>query len=302
MKTKLKTSIVLAALLLTACFISLAEPQKTEIVYAKLDNAGKTSGVYIVNLFESDEAATLKDYGDYEKTVNLSHMDAVSLKGDEVAFSMEPGRFLYQGNLKDKALPWDIKIDYALDGKAVSPEELSGAKGELNIKLGIRPNEGFESFTGNMLLQGTLSFPIESVFSIEAQGAVKAYAGTNITLSYVVLPGMEAEYAINAQVKDFSMPPIQIAGLKMSMDNEMLGKYLSKTLEDSPFQQVAKNMVNSMLGADIKPISFADKRNGEISSLQFVFMTEGIAEKPKPKVETQKEADKSIWDKIADLF
>ncbi len=302
MMSKLKTSVILAALLVTACFMALAGPQKTEIVYAKLDGAGSVSGVYVVNVFESDEKANITDYGDYEKTVNLSRADAIKTSGKETTFSMEPGRFLYQGNMKSAEIPWDIKSEYALNGKPVSAEELSGAEGELTIKLGIHINEAMKSYADSMVLQISLSLPSENALNIEAEGALKAYAGTNITLSYMVLPGMEAEYSVSASVKDFYMPSLQIAGVKMAMDSEMLTEYVGRTLSNSPVQQLAENMIKNMLGDTEKPLSFADKRNGEISGLQFVIMNDGIPEKPKPRVEIPDDKEKSLWDKIKDLF
>lgn len=54
--------------------------------------------------------------------------------------------------------PWNIEISYKLDGKAVAPEELGGASGQLEIAIKTSKNEAVSGgFYDNYLLQFTIT-------------------------------------------------------------------------------------------------------------------------------------------------
>ncbi len=55
------------------------------------------------------------------------------------------GKFYYQGNLKTKEMPWEIKITYYLDGKEIAAKDLAGKSGNLEIRLNIRENKACDS-------------------------------------------------------------------------------------------------------------------------------------------------------------
>ncbi|MDO5022135.1 MAG: hypothetical protein Q4E07_02190 [Eubacteriales bacterium] len=298
---KNKIAMLLALCLLTVSVISLAQVNKAEIVYFKLDGKGEATGAYIVNAFEADEKSDVSDFGSYQKTLNLSHVDAIKQDGDNITFSMEKGRFFYQGNLEDNTMPWEISLKYILDEKEIEPALLSGTTGDITIELNINPRAGFEQYTDNMILQGTLNFPSDRTFNLNVEGATTAYAGANISLAFIVLPGMEADYIIKAQVQDFYMPPMQLAGVSMAMDDKMIADYINKMLEGSPFQTAAENMVKNMLGTKKELPSFADARNS-IESLQFVMLTDGVEEKIPPKAEIEDTETQSLWDRLVSLF
>lgn len=63
------------------------------------------------------------------------------------------------------------------------------------------------------MLQLTLTLDGGKCSQIEAKDAVVACAGENRTLAFTLLPGQEALYTVTAQVTDFSMAGLQIAGL-----------------------------------------------------------------------------------------
>lgn len=300
-KKRLITSILML------CIFSLsvgAEVKKSEIVYAKLSSAGEPEQVYVVNAFELDEPAEALDYGNYSQVQALSETDEFAFEGDTVRFKANSGRFFYEGIPENLRLPWQINLKYMLNGEEISPQAISGKSGQLEIVLDIAPVAGFEAYTDAMTLQLTLTLDGDRSYGVTSQKATMAWAGGNIALNFVVLPGQSAVYYVNADVINFSMPALQAAGVKMAMDTQMYKDLASKALAGSPLENAVgglmENFLKAMQGGSSP--SFMDERN-QIDSLQFVMMIEGIPQAEQTKEETQAdESVNTIWDRLLNLF
>lgn len=107
---------------------------KEETVYVVADAAGKPKQIIVENWLKnpdgSDHLADRTELTDVENT-----------KGDEdytknadgtITWNANGSDIYYQGRT-DKALPVDVSVRYALDGKAVTPEALAGASGHVAI-------------------------------------------------------------------------------------------------------------------------------------------------------------------------
>ncbi|MGM9568190.1 MAG: hypothetical protein ACI3W6_08440 [Clostridia bacterium] len=229
-KSKRITLVILtAALILIAGISAFAvadEPssEKEEVVYAKTDANGDVRGVYVVNIFSGGD---IVDYGDYSDVEVLNTTDEISQNGDKITVSTDAESLYYEGTMESRDLPWDIDIRYTLDGERITPEELAGKSGELEINLGFHQNISCDSsFFDRYALQTTLSLDTEKCENIVANGATIANVGQNKQLSYILLPGKEKEYTITADVTDFEMESISINGIRMDLsidiDNEEL--------------------------------------------------------------------------------
>lgn len=297
---------------LIACVLLLALPwtaasaevYKDEIVYALLSPAGGVLGVYVVNGFESDEAGEVTDYGSYAGVVNLSGSADIAYRDGAASLRLPRGRFYYQGNPDSLALPWQVRIAYTLDGAETAPEALSGAQGQLGIALEISPVEGMEAFTGAITLQISVSLDAARCRNIAAEKATFAWAGSRQTLTFVVLPGASAAYSIMADVTDFAMPGIQIAGVRMAMDIQMYEDMARERFAGSPLADVAGNSIRSFLGDMQKApvVSFADARNTGVRRVQFVLLTQEIAERPAPETPREDGAAETPWTRLLALF
>lgn len=280
---KNKSSIIA---LLVACFLvlglsAMAQVHKDEVVYARLSATGQPGPLYVVNAFEADEDSQFFDFGAYSEAFPAGEMPlAFSFSDGKADIHMAPGRFAYQGNLPNTALPWNFLFSYQLDGQDISPEDLSGKSGDLTIHLSIKINGDLQAFAEGLTLQISLSLDGAKALDIQAEKATIAAAGALKNLTYVVLPGQEAAYSIKAKVQDFSMPGIQIAGIRMAMDMEMYQEMAKKSLEGNPLQNAVGGMMGSFLSGmqGQESPSFTDARN-KIRSLQFVLMGEGIPAK-----------------------
>ena len=221
--------ILTAALILIAgisAFAVAEEPstEKEEVVYANTDANGDVRGVYVVNIFAGGD---IVDYGDYAEVKVLNTTDEIRQSGDKITVSTDAESLYYEGTMESRDLPWDIDIRYTLNGERITPEELAGKSGELEINLGFRQNTACDSsFFDRYALQTTMTLDTEKCKNIVANGATMANVGQNKQLSYILLPGNEKEYTVTADVTDFEMESISINGIRMDLsvdiDNEEL--------------------------------------------------------------------------------
>ena len=71
---------------------------------------------------------------------------------------------------------------------------------------------------------------------------------------------------------------------------------------DTRITEEADRLIAARTGADVATVSFADSRNGEISSVQFVFSTPSIHIADEEPVETAVSTEDSFIDKLKNLF
>ncbi len=305
MKRIFRNALALAISLLLISAPGLSEMIKDEVVYARLSLLGEVESVYVVNSFEAQEQARGQDYGAYLEVTPLSQAEVFSYQEDKADFAMGPGRFYYQGIPENKALPWEISLRYALNGQEAAPEALSGAKGQLEIFFEILPLETGKAYHQSLSMTATFTLPGARVLDVQAPEATLAYAGGDITLSYVILPGQGASYVISAQVEDFAMAGAQFAAVRMGVDMAMYQGVAAQTLEGTPFGTLATGVMEQFLsGMQGQPLgSFTDARN-QVRSLQFVFLTEEVPvlrPQAAPKA-PQEEAQETVWQRLLGLF
>ena len=225
----------LGALALALCFaLSLiavpaaaadapADTGAEEVIYAKLDAAGEPLSAYAVVALNGDAGESVTHYGAYTAVENLTDTSALTYEDGAVTATIpEGGRLYYQGTLESFELPWDIAIGYELDGKSISPAELGGQSGALEMTLSVKPNGNAPgAFADEMMLQITVTLDASLCKNISAEGATVANAGGDKTLAFTVLPGAEAEYTVTADVEDFTMAGLTIAGVNYDIASAM---------------------------------------------------------------------------------
>jgi X-X-X-Leu-X-X-Gly heptad repeat protein len=200
-----------------------SDKAKHEVIYGKLDASGAVEQIYVVNHFQADQVTDLIDYGDYSSVIQLTGDQAPILDGDQVYLDGIQGPYYYQGNLMSRDLPWIIGLDYQLDGEAVSPQELSGASGSLEMTLDIRQNLDLDPFFFDHYAM-QIAIPLDPdrvILRAASPGFVLALAGTEHQLNYVVLPGQETAIKLVMDVEDFAMGPLTLAGVAMSFDLDL---------------------------------------------------------------------------------
>jgi X-X-X-Leu-X-X-Gly heptad repeat protein len=195
---------------------------KDEIVYANLTANGGVSAVYVVNRFKVAEAGRVTDYGSYDSVVNLTDVAPLAEEGDAVVFEAGKGNFYYQGNKAAADLPWLFTIEYYLNGAGITPQELAGQSGDLEISLRVAKNPDADPvFSDNYVVQLSLTLDSDRCGDITAPGATIANAGKDTVIAYQVLPGEDADITVRASVSDFVMNGVEISALPFSMEFDL---------------------------------------------------------------------------------
>lgn len=230
-------SCTLAVTLLSTCMLpvnaaSSSANEKEEVIYIITDAQGKTNGVYAVNIWNGGDVT---DYGDYSSVSILNTNDKVAIDGDKITFSSDSDKVYCQGIMKDTQIPWNISIKYFLDGKEISPEDIAGKSGKLEIHFNVSENKECKSeFFDSYALQANFSLNTDLCKNINFEGATCANVGNKKQLTYTIFAGKGIDTVISADVTDFEMDSISINGVKLNMDidfdtSELTNKFTDLT-------------------------------------------------------------------------
>lgn len=190
--------------------------QKEEVVYVMTDAKGSVSNVNVVNIFGK---GSITDYGNYSSVKMLNSTDDISVNGDKITFNTDKDKIYYQGTMENVQLPWNIKFTYILDGKELTPEQLAGKSGKLEIRIKIDKNDKASGdFYDDYAFQASLTLDTNKCKNIVADGATLANVGADKQISYTVLPGKGLDAAITAEVTDFEMDAAAINGVMLNLD------------------------------------------------------------------------------------
>ena len=240
-------SVTLSALLTVGSLcttVGADEPNtpKEEIVYATLNGDGSVKDITVVNAFTLSQDGAIIDYGDYAAVRNMTTTDAIRKTGDKVAIDAAAGRLYYEGTLPDAPLPWTIALRYELDGRPLSAEELAGADGHLTIRLSVTRNEACGgSFYDGCALQISLALDAAKCRNIVSDGATVANVGGDKQLSYILLPGRDADITIDADVTAFEMDGIALNGVRLD---------LALSVDDASLQERIDKLVRAVSSLD----------------------------------------------------
>ncbi len=214
--------ILAAAILLSTSLSAIAqgEPtEKEEVIYINLNADGSVKDIYAVNIFGKGEVT---DYGEYTAVEMLNTTDKIAQNGDLITFSASRDRVYYKGKMKNTVIPWDISIQYFIDGTEYSAKEVAGKSGKLEIRFQVTENESAQgNFFDDYALQAAFTLDTEKCTNITADNATLANVGSSKQISYTMLPGEGIDTAITADVTDFEMAAVSINGIPLSMNIEV---------------------------------------------------------------------------------
>lgn len=96
--------------------------------------------------------------------------------------------------------------------------ELGGMSGRLGIDISISDG-GMEdsSFYESFMVQVSITLDSQLCRNITAEGATIANSGADKQINFTAMPGTDSEFALTADVTDFSMPGITFAAVPFSM-------------------------------------------------------------------------------------
>ena len=200
-----------------------AERTKSETVYALLENDGTYSGATVVNCFT--QTGEIVDYGAYTSIENLMGPDSPVVEGDQITWPAsatdQSESFYYQGETQ-KALPFDIRITYYLNGEEVALEDAAGKTGELKIEFEIENNTGTGEIDTMAHREIYTPFAVQvsltldnTAFSIRdmPENATSILTGSSYTVSYSSFPLPVDTFSFALFGEDIALEPISIIAL-----------------------------------------------------------------------------------------
>lgn len=192
--------------------------EKKEVVYATLDGSGTNKSAYVVNVLEGNTGETVQDFGAYEQVVNLTDTSELTQLSDSVIATLPEGEFSYQGSLSDAQTPWNISVKYFLDGQEISPNEVAGKSGHLEITIQTSQNTSVDPrYFENYLMQITCTLPMENTTEVKTDQGSIALSGSDVTVSFMVMPDKEGNVSLSADVTNYEMSGISFAAIPFSM-------------------------------------------------------------------------------------
>ena len=106
---------------------------KEESVYVKADASGHPMKTTVTEWLKNPEKGTFEDSTELNDIKNIKGEESFNEGTDgSLQWQSEGNDIYYQGTI-DKELPVDVKVSYKLDGESISPEELEGKDGKLEI-------------------------------------------------------------------------------------------------------------------------------------------------------------------------
>ncbi|WAA10143.1 hypothetical protein [Fervidibacillus albus] len=192
--------------------------EKAEVVYVTLDENGNETGMYVVNRFVIDQPGKIVDYGPYSSVENVTDLQTIEQKGDEITFTANDDYFYYKGEVEPLPLPWDIDLTYQFNGKKGSPQEMLGKSGQFEMEITIGKNdEAVEGYFENYMLQMNILFDTDIFKHLQADEGVIAHLGKNQQVTFTVMPGQEKLFTIVADVEKFQMNRIDFSALPATL-------------------------------------------------------------------------------------
>jgi putative membrane protein len=193
-----------------------------EVIYAVLSADGTPERAYGVTAVNVTKAGTLTRRGSFSAVKNLTDTAPLTYSGDKLTGEVQEGRFYYQGDLKSAQLPWTVDITYKLDGKDISPQALGGKSGALEIHITTAGNAAVAGdYRDHYLLQVSVTLDAEKCVNIASDGASVALSGGDKVVTFTVLPGSDGDMTLTADVTEFSMTGMTIAGVPYDLSSAL---------------------------------------------------------------------------------
>ena len=204
------TTLVIGQVLLASS--NLLAVTKEETVYSKLDTTGKSYQTVVSNHIKNTEYLDeIRDLSDLLEIENLNENNTYTQDGNVIVWNAQ-GRDVYYNGKSEKELPIEVKMTYTLDGKEISPEELSGKSGKLNIKIEYTNKEKHtvyvngeyvEMYTPFVIFAGTY-FKNDTVQNVKVTTGKAVDDGSKTIVIGMALPGLQQSLGLDST--DFSIP------------------------------------------------------------------------------------------------
>ena len=184
-------------------------PTVDEAYYVTLDSYGNPTDAAVVKSYALNGATEIVDHGTYDSVENLTNGVKPEVSGDTVRFSLgesAPSHFYFEGKTRApfETLPFQISIQYLLNGVPTDAAKLAGQKGVVEMHIRAVPNPASSEYQkNNWFLTAAAVFNQNDILSLTAPDAQIQTVGNLKTALFVWLPGESQEYVLSVGAEDF---------------------------------------------------------------------------------------------------
>ncbi|MBC8546890.1 hypothetical protein H8711_08075 [Clostridiaceae bacterium NSJ-31] len=211
---------------------------KDESVYVLLDSSGGVKKQIVSSWLHSDTGlAGVEDVSSLQGIKNLKSDAQPERDGDKLRWNTSDRDVYYQGTT-DNQLPVQAQISYKLNGREISPEDLGGESGEVEIRIKLvntygqtQVIDGVERPISPLFLTAVmLNLPDDTFTNVKADDGIQMNESTNQIIVFAGVPGLrdsfeglfdeelgdlkdklKDEFVVTAQAENFHLPSIMMA-------------------------------------------------------------------------------------------
>lgn len=175
--------------------------RKAETVYANLDNTGAVQAVRVTDWLHTDKGeVAVADKSDLNGIADVKGSIVPVTDGDGLTWHM-PTTDLYYKGTSDKKLPVEFTIGYKLDGKTMTPQEIAGQTGRVEICVQMKNVCEKDGVYLPVLAAGLMMLP-EGVFSgVQIEHGLSIGDGAKEIIVGAGLPGMAESLHLKEDAK-----------------------------------------------------------------------------------------------------
>ena len=223
---------------------------KDESVYVMAQADGTVDKIIVSDWIRNNQnAAKIADLSTVDDIENVKTDTTYTLNADHMRVWETEGKDLYLKGTGKEPLPVDLSLTYALDGKAVTPEQLAGKSGKVTIRFGYQNNQ-FETVEINgvkeriyvpFLIMSGLILDGDKFTNVQVTNGKVISDGDRTIVAGIAFPGLRHDLGlkqddldipdyveVTADVKDFALgSTVTVAanGLVNHLDPEKLDSF-----------------------------------------------------------------------------
>lgn len=173
--------------------------EKSETVYVSMDANGNKTDILVSDWLKgAGIGSSLEDVSNLTDIQNTKGEEKFSQDGDKLTWEAGDNDIYYQGKTQ-KELPVQVKITYTLDGKEISPEDLAGKSGKLEMKIhyenfskknGKIGGKEKEIYTPFLMATGMI-LPVEHFTNVKVDNGEVLSEGDNDIVAVYGMPGLK---------------------------------------------------------------------------------------------------------------
>lgn len=310
---KTNKRIIIGALMFAICLLFIAsvsiystptsqKPEKTvddETVYVILNHTGGVERTIVVDWIRvfADGKVKVTDVKPEEEFQTLKDTPQPEIKNGNLVWNLNVEKYkdLYYRTYSQKELPVNFEVSYYLNGKKMDPDEIAGKNGKFKMVISVenklektvsisylsRNGDSYKEKSENIFVPLTvmvsLNLPSDNFTNVDPVDGNLSVMGSKFSCSWMKVPQPKEEIALEAEVTDFEMKPVNISvtpglpSLQSSIEIENQFKQLYDGLTglkelSSAHAQIVTEMEKNLSSQDYSKLSNVSSEFSQLSS------------------------------------